>query len=161
MTHDTTRVRRRRCGVVDPRRARKLYAREPRDPVAIRSQKGAERWEKAMSYKTHAHGKGESHSGIVLTERSNEGRAKGWDNNKGRHPGSTGNTPRVLPVNPPPIWEVHRISSAAYRRPGPGPPLTRERNRRRPQGASIARLLSSSCKSKLLQGSFLKASTGT
>ena len=125
MTHDTTRVRRRRCGVVDPRRARKLHAREPRDPVAIRSQKGAERWEKAMSYKTHAHGKGESHSGIVLTERSNEGRAKGWDNNKGRH--STGNPPRVLPVNPPPIWEVHRISSAAYRRPGPGPPLTRER----------------------------------
>ncbi len=43
-----------------------------------------------MSYKTHAHGKGESHSGIVLTKRSNEGRAKGWDNNKGRHPGSTG-----------------------------------------------------------------------
>jgi len=80
-----------------------------------------------MSYKTHAHGKGESHSGIVLTKRSNEGRAKGWDNNKGRHPGSTGNPPRVLPVNPPPIWEVHRISSAAYRRPGPGPPLTRER----------------------------------
>jgi len=32
-----------------------------------------------MSYKTHAHGKGESHSGIVVTERSNEGRAKGWD----------------------------------------------------------------------------------
>ncbi len=27
-----------------------------------------------MSYKTHAHGKGESHSGIVLTKRSNEGR---------------------------------------------------------------------------------------
>ena len=26
-----------------------------------------------MSYKTHAHGKGESHSGIVLTKRSNEG----------------------------------------------------------------------------------------
>ena len=27
-----------------------------------------------MSYKTHAHGKGESHRGIVLTKRSNEGR---------------------------------------------------------------------------------------
>ena len=27
-----------------------------------------------MSYKTHAHGKGESHSGIVPAKRSNEGR---------------------------------------------------------------------------------------
>ena len=27
-----------------------------------------------MSYKSHAHGEGESHSGIVPTKRSNEGR---------------------------------------------------------------------------------------
>ena len=88
VARDKSRARCGHCGVEDPRHAWKLHAREPRDPVAIRSQKGAERWEKAMSYKTHAHGKGESHSGIVLTERSNEGRAKGWDNNKGQRPPS-------------------------------------------------------------------------
>ena len=41
--------------------------------MAFRSRYGAERWEKAMSYKTHTHGQGESHSGVVPTKRSNAG----------------------------------------------------------------------------------------
>src|ERR1035438_4470611 len=50
-----------------------LGTREPRDPVAFRRRYGAERWEKAMSYKTQMHGHGESHSGILPTQRSNAG----------------------------------------------------------------------------------------
>ena len=69
-----TRVRRRHCGVEDPKHAWKLHAREPRDPVAIRGCEAADRWEKAMSSKSHMHGSGESHSGIVPAKRSNEGR---------------------------------------------------------------------------------------
>src|SRR5450432_88202 len=42
---------------------RPLGTREPRDPVAIRSPYGADRWEKAMSYKTHVYGDRESHNG--------------------------------------------------------------------------------------------------
>jgi hypothetical protein len=41
--------------------------------VAFRSRYGAERWEKAMSYKTQMHGHGESHSGVLPTKRSNAG----------------------------------------------------------------------------------------
>ena len=69
-----SRAYRGRCGVVDPKHAWKLHAREPRDPVAIRGRKAADRWEKAMSSKTHVHGDRESHSGIVPAKRSNEGR---------------------------------------------------------------------------------------
>ena len=50
-----------------------LGAREPRDPVAIRRREVADRWEKAMSYKTHMDGDRESHSGVVPTKRSNAG----------------------------------------------------------------------------------------
>ena len=60
------------CGVEDPRHAWKLHAREPRDPVAIRGRKAADRWEKAMSHKTHVHGHRESHSGVVPTKQPNE-----------------------------------------------------------------------------------------
>ena len=63
----------RHCGVEDPMHALKLHAREPRDPVAIRSRRTADRWEKAMSYKTDMHGGRESSGGIVLAKRSNEG----------------------------------------------------------------------------------------
>jgi len=70
---DTSLVRRRHCGVVDPRHAWKLHAREPRDPVAIRGCKAADRWAKAMSYKAHMHGNGESHNGIIPAKRSNAG----------------------------------------------------------------------------------------
>jgi hypothetical protein len=42
---------------------------EPRDPVAIRGCKAADRREKAMSYKAHTHGSGELHNGIVYAER--------------------------------------------------------------------------------------------
>jgi len=41
--------------------------------VAIRRQDGVDRWEKAMSYKTHGNGDRESHNGVVPTKRSNEG----------------------------------------------------------------------------------------
>ena len=51
----------------------KLHAREPRDPVVIRRRKGTDRWEKAMSYKTHVYDGRESSSGIVLTKRLNAG----------------------------------------------------------------------------------------
>ena len=74
VARDTSRVRHRRCGVVDPKHAWKLHAREPRDPVAIRGRQAADRWEKAMSSKSHMYGEGESHSGIVPTKRSNAGR---------------------------------------------------------------------------------------
>ena len=74
VVRDTSRVRHRRCGVVDPRHAWKLHVREPRGPVVIRGQEGADRWEKAMSYKTHMYGSGESYNGIVPAKRSNEGR---------------------------------------------------------------------------------------
>ena len=66
-------MRRKHCGVVDPKHAWKLHAREPSDPVAIRGWKAADRWEKAMSYKAHRHGNGASHSGIVPRKRSNAG----------------------------------------------------------------------------------------
>jgi hypothetical protein len=46
-----------------------LGTREPRDPVAIRTREGADRWEEAMSYKTHTDGNRESHSGIVCAEQ--------------------------------------------------------------------------------------------
>ncbi len=62
------------CGVVDPRHAWKLHAREPGDPVAIRGRKVADRWEKAMSHKSHMHGGGESYSGIVPAKRSEQRR---------------------------------------------------------------------------------------
>ena len=70
---DISQARRRHCGVVDPTHASKLHAREPRDPVAIRSRKVADRWEKAMSYKTHVYGGRESSGSIVPTKRSNAG----------------------------------------------------------------------------------------
>ena len=70
---DQSQVRLGHCGVVDPRHAWKLHVREPRDPVAIRSQYGADRWEKAMSYKTHMNGDRESSGGIVPAKRSNAG----------------------------------------------------------------------------------------
>ena len=73
MARVTSLVRRKHCGVVDPKHAWKLHAREPSDPVAIRGWKAADRWEKAMSYKAHRHGNGESHSGIVPRKRSNAG----------------------------------------------------------------------------------------
>ena len=50
-----------------------LGTREPRDPVAIRGRKAADRWAKAMSYKAHMYGGRESHRGIVPTKRSNAG----------------------------------------------------------------------------------------
>ena len=80
----TSLVRRRHCGVVDPRHAWKLHAREPRDPMAIRSQYGADRWEKAMSHKTHVNGDRESHSGIVPGKRTNEGQGGPKENVEGR-----------------------------------------------------------------------------
>ena len=73
VARDTSRVRRRRCGVIDPKHAWKLHAREPRDPVAIRRRNATDRWEKAMSYKAHAYGDRESSGGIVPAKRSNEG----------------------------------------------------------------------------------------
>ena len=79
-----TRVRRRHCGVEDPTHAWKLHAREPRDPVAIRDCEAADRWEKAMSYKTHANGNGESHSGIVPGKRANAGRGGPKETVEGR-----------------------------------------------------------------------------
>ena len=66
---DKSRARCGHCGVIDPRHAWKLHAREPRDPVAIHSQEGVDRWEKAMSYKTHVNGDRESHSGVVCAEQ--------------------------------------------------------------------------------------------
>jgi RNA-directed DNA polymerase len=69
---DKSQVRRGHCGVKDPTHAWKLHAREPRDPVAIRRPVVADRWEKAMSYKTHANGGRKSYSGKVPMKRSNE-----------------------------------------------------------------------------------------
>ena len=46
--------------------------RETRWPSA--SRKAADRWEKAMSYKTHLNGARESNSEVVPMKRSNEGR---------------------------------------------------------------------------------------
>jgi RNA-directed DNA polymerase len=40
--------------------------------MSIRNHKGADRWEKAMSYKTRGNGSRESYSGIVPMKRSNE-----------------------------------------------------------------------------------------
>jgi hypothetical protein len=42
-------------GVEDPRHAKKLHAREPRDPAAARCRKAAGRREKAMSHKSLMH----------------------------------------------------------------------------------------------------------
>jgi len=56
-------VRRRSCGVADPKHAEKLHAREPGDPVAAREQLAGRR-EKAMSDKSLMYGGGESYCGI-------------------------------------------------------------------------------------------------
>ena len=74
VARDKSQARRRHRGVEDPRHAWKLHAREPRGPVAIHGCKARDRWEKAMSSKTHMHGNGESYRGIVPAKRSNEGR---------------------------------------------------------------------------------------
>ena len=74
VARDKSQARRRHCGVEDPRHAWKLHAREPRGPVAIHRCKARDRWEKAMSSKTHMHGNGESYRGIVPAKWSNEGR---------------------------------------------------------------------------------------
>ena len=51
------------------------FTRENREtPLPSAASKVADRWEKAMSYKTHMHGGGESYSGIVPAKQSNEGR---------------------------------------------------------------------------------------
>jgi len=89
VARDTSRVRHRRRGVVDPRHAWKLHVREPRDRgarPAIRGCEAADRWEKAMSYKTHMHGNGESYSGILPAKRSNEGRGGPKEIVEGRPP---------------------------------------------------------------------------
>jgi RNA-directed DNA polymerase len=52
--------------------------------VALRSRKAAERWEKAMSSKTHVHGGGESYRGIVPTKHPNEGRGGPKEDVEGR-----------------------------------------------------------------------------
>jgi hypothetical protein len=64
--------------------ARKLHAREPRDPVAFRCQRGAERWEKAISYKAHMNGGRESSSGIVPMKRWNAGQGGPKETVEGR-----------------------------------------------------------------------------
>ena len=69
VVRDKSRAQRRHCGVEDPTHAWKLHAREPRDPVAIRGRKVADRWGKAMSSNSHMHGSGESHNGIVCAEQ--------------------------------------------------------------------------------------------
>ena len=73
VARDKSQARRRHCGVEDPRHAWKLHAREPGGPVAIHRCKARDRWEKAMSSKTHMHGNGESYRGIVPAKWSNEG----------------------------------------------------------------------------------------
>jgi RNA-directed DNA polymerase len=67
--------------------------------VALRSRRAAERWEKAMSSKTHMHGGGESYCGIVPSKHPNEGRGGPKEDVEGRpwteenaeqtHPGRT------------------------------------------------------------------------
>jgi RNA-directed DNA polymerase len=51
------------------------FTRENREtPLPSDGRKVADRWEKAMSYKAHMNGDGESHNGVVPAKRSNEGR---------------------------------------------------------------------------------------
>ncbi len=59
------------CGYGHNGRVRTVFPLRTR---AAGIQSGADRWEKAMSDKTHRHGDRESHSGMVPTKRSNEGR---------------------------------------------------------------------------------------
>jgi len=79
-----TQARRRSGGVEDPMHAPKLHAREPRGPAAFRCRKGAERWEKARSYKTHRNGSRESSSGIVPMKRWNAGQGGPKETVEGR-----------------------------------------------------------------------------
>ncbi len=53
--------------------ARKLYAREPRGPMAARTPTGEGRWEKAMSDKSHLYGDGESDRFVVPAKPGNKG----------------------------------------------------------------------------------------
>jgi RNA-directed DNA polymerase len=116
VARDKSRARRGHCGVKDPGHAWKLHAREPRDPVAIRSPFGADRWEKAMSYKTHVHGDRESHSGIVPAKRSNEGRGGPKEIVEGR-PLTKENaeepTPRRTPSRESGLSGLDRVRQAA------------------------------------------------
>ena len=68
-----TRVRRGPAESKTPRMHRN-FTRENREapwPSAV--SRTADRWEKAMSYKSHMHGGGESYSGIVPAKQPNEG----------------------------------------------------------------------------------------
>ena len=72
--------------------------------MAIRSLKGADRWEKAMSYKSHVYGDRESHNGIVPTKRSNAGQGGPKEIVEGR-PLTKENT-----EEPNPYWTPSRES---------------------------------------------------
>lgn len=74
------------CGVVDPKHAWKLHAREPRGPAAILGREAKDRWVKAMSHKTHMDGRGESYGAIVPTKRSNESQGGPQEVVEGRVP---------------------------------------------------------------------------
>ena len=41
-------------------------------PVTVRGRKAADRWEKAMSYKAHMYGGGESYSGVIPAKQPNK-----------------------------------------------------------------------------------------
>ena len=58
----------------------KLHAREPRDPVAIRRRKVADRREKAMSYKAHARATGSRAAASIdeAIKRRSGGRRRSW-----------------------------------------------------------------------------------
>jgi len=54
----------------------KLHAREPRAPVAIHGGKAVDRWEKAMSDKTHANSNRESYNVVVPMKQPNESQGR-------------------------------------------------------------------------------------
>ena len=52
--------------------------------MAAPGRRAGGRWEKAMSYKTHMYGGGESYSGVVPTKQPNEGRGRPQEVVEGR-----------------------------------------------------------------------------
>ena len=64
-------MRKRSCGVEDPRHAEKLHAREPGDPAAAREQMAGRR-ENAMSDKSLMHDGEDSYSGVEPAKQPNK-----------------------------------------------------------------------------------------
>ena len=96
--------------------------------MAAPGRRAGGRWEKAMSYKSHMYGGGESYSGVVPTKQPNEGRGRPQEAVEGR-PLTKENTEQTDPSQTP-SWEAGQTGwNVCEKQPYAFTPLIRGRNR--------------------------------